>query len=90
MPGSLDHRAEAEPVIIVAARIGPLDDSQAPVVADALAANSDALDLVGRNAGKVTLIRVPGAVSKSATAPARARPAFGGGERAVSPMPSRE
>src|SRR3990170_6003142 len=38
MPRRLDHRAEPEPVIIIAARIGPPGDAQPAVIADSLSA----------------------------------------------------
>src|SRR3546814_8794787 len=44
----LDRRAEREPVIVVAARIGVADDPKPPVIAQALAGDADALDRVGR------------------------------------------
>src|SRR3546814_17815167 len=44
----LDRRAEREPVIVVAARIGVADDPKPPVLAPALAGDADALDRVGR------------------------------------------
>src|SRR5881227_2958530 len=60
MTGSLDHRAQAKPVIIVTARIGALDDAQAPVVAQALAADAYAFHCIGRYCGEVDVDQGPG------------------------------
>src|SRR6185369_14933246 len=45
VPGSFDHRAEAEPVIIIASWVGALNDAQPAIVSQALAADADAADL---------------------------------------------
>ena len=80
--GRVDHRAEAEPVIIVAARIGALVDPEPAVVAQPLADDADALDLVGRQRREVD---VDQGARRHRRGDERAqhafRPGLGGGER---------
>ena len=91
MARSLHHRAEPEPVIIIAPRVGPLDDPQPPVIAQALPAHADALHLFRRQAGKLTLMSVRGSVSSSSSGPStRSAQTSAAAKGTVSPMPSRE
>ena len=92
MPRRLDHRAEPEPVIIVAARIGALDDPQPAVIADPLAADADALDLVGRDRREIDVDqRRRAGCRRSAAAPStRSAQPSAAANGTVSPMPSRE
>jgi hypothetical protein len=48
-----DHRAEAEPIIIVTSWVGALNDTQPAIVAQALAADADAADLVRMHCGEI-------------------------------------
>src|SRR5215213_4335568 len=47
------RRRQSEPIIAIATRVGSLDDSQPAIVANALAAHADALNLLWRKCGEV-------------------------------------
>ena len=82
MARRFDHRPEPEPVIIVAARIGALDDPQAAIIAQALAADADALDLVGRHRREIDVDQRPRlGLELEQRREHPLGPGFGGGER---------
>ena len=92
MARRLDHRPEPEPVIIIAARVGALDDPQPAVIAQALAADADAFDLVRRQRGEIDVDQRSrlGLERRAAGASTRSAQASAAANGTVSPMPSRE
>src|SRR3546814_19313488 len=77
----LDRRAEREPVIVVAARIGVADDPKPPVIAQALAGEEDALDRVGRQRWEIDVYqRARGKLRLDQRAPPAFSPGGGSGD----------
>src|SRR5687768_7965829 len=59
MAWRLHHWSKPEPVIFVPARVRSLDDAQTAVIADALPAHTDALDLLGGEGREVDVDQRP-------------------------------
>src|SRR5947209_18121669 len=82
MARRFDHRAQPEPIIIVAARVGSLHDPQPPVIAQALPAYANTLHLIWRDRWEIDVDQRPRFGLELEQGPKHSlRPDFGGGER---------